>query len=138
MTRGTVPHELLNPPGLMPGRGFSHVVVAAPGRTVHIAGQTAHGEDGVVRGATVVEQLARALDNLVVALHAAAAVPTDLVALQLFVVDVDGWRASQRELGEVWWARLGRHYPAISLLGVTALADPDALVEVVATAVVPG
>lgn len=132
-----VPHEYLNPDALLPGRGFSHVAVAAPGRIVHVAGQTAHGPEGSVHGTTVVEQLDRALQNLVVALDAASARPEDVVAMQLYVVDMPGWRDAQTEIGVVWRRRMGRHFPAISLLGVAALADAAALVEVVVTAVVP-
>lgn len=130
------PHRIVNPPELLPPSGFSHAVVATPGRLVALGGQTGHAADGSLP-AGLVEQLDRALANLVVALQAAGAEPGHLVALQLFVVDVAGWRAALPELGRVWRRHLGRHYPAVALLGVAELFDPAALVEVVATAVVP-
>jgi enamine deaminase RidA (YjgF/YER057c/UK114 family) len=54
----------------------------------------------------------------------------------LFVTDVAEYKASRRALGEVWKRRFGRHYPAIALLGVSALFDDAARVELVATAVI--
>ena len=39
-------HELINPEELIPPIGFSHAVVAAPGRTVWLGGQTGHRADG--------------------------------------------------------------------------------------------
>ena len=54
----------------------------------------------------------------------------------VFVTDVAEYKASRRELGEVWKRRFGRHYPAIALLGVSALFDDAARVELVATAVI--
>jgi enamine deaminase RidA (YjgF/YER057c/UK114 family) len=47
------------------------------------------------------------------------------------------YRASLRELGAVYRRHLGRHYPAMALLGVAELFDPAAVVELVATAVIP-
>jgi enamine deaminase RidA (YjgF/YER057c/UK114 family) len=131
------PHRYLNPDGLLPGQGFSHVALPAPGRLVLLAGQTAHRPDGSVAGATVAEQMDAALANLVVALAAAGAEPRHIARMELFVVDVHGYRSSLAAIGAAWRRHLGRHYPAVSLLGVAALFDPAALVEIVATAVIP-
>lgn len=131
------PHRFLNPEGLLPGRGFSHVAVPADGQVVFVAGQTAHDADGVVVGDDLAAQCDRALANLVVALDAAGARPEHVVAMQLFVTDVAAYRNSTGPIGAAWRRHLGRHYPTVSLFGVAELADPDAMVEVVATAVVP-
>jgi enamine deaminase RidA (YjgF/YER057c/UK114 family) len=53
------------------------------------------------------------------------------------VTDVEAYRAARSELGKCWKDRLGRHYPAMALLGVTELFDPAAMVELVGVAVVP-
>jgi enamine deaminase RidA (YjgF/YER057c/UK114 family) len=131
------PHELVNPDTLAPPLGFSHAVVAQPGRFVFVGGQTAHGADGAVRGETVTEQFDAAVANLVRALEAAGARPEHLVSVHIFVTDAEAYRASLREVGEAWRRHLGRHYPAVSLFEVKGLFDPAALVELVATAVVP-
>lgn len=131
------PHMFLNPEGLMPARGFSHVALPADGRTVYVAGQTAHDRDGAILAETHAEQWAAALQNLVTALEAAGGRPEHVVSMQVYVTDVEAYHRSTSELGEAWRATFGRHYPAISLFGVAALADPDAEVEIVATAVVP-
>jgi len=112
-------------------------VVAAPGRLVFLGGQTSHDREGVCRGETLVEQFDLALQNVVEALRAAGARPEHLVSVQIFVTDVDAYRASLPELGERYRQRLGRHYPAIALFEVTALFDRAALVELICVAVVP-
>lgn len=117
--------------------GFAHVVLAAPGRTVHVAGQTAHGSDGAVQGETMLAQVDAALGNLVMALQHASVHPSCLVSMQIYVTDVQAYREVTAQLGAVWRRHLGKHYPAVSLLGVTALYDPDAMVEIVAVAVQP-
>ncbi len=69
------------------------------------------------------------------ALRAAGGEPADVVSLQLFVTDVPGYRAARRELGAGWRKHFGTHFPAMGLFGVTELAEPDALVEVMGVAV---
>jgi enamine deaminase RidA (YjgF/YER057c/UK114 family) len=133
----TSPHELVNPESLAPPVGFSHAVVASPGRTVFVGGQTAHGPEGAVRGETVAEQLEHAVANLVQALEASGARPEHLVSVQIFVTDAAEYRASLKQMGEAWRRHLGRHYPAVSMFEVKGLFDPSALVELVAVAVVP-
>ena len=71
------------------------------------------------------------------ALAAAGAAPSDLVSLIIYTTVVPEYRASLRELGPVWRKHFGRHYPAVALLGVAALFDDDAKVELVGTAVIP-
>ena len=130
-------HSFLNPDGLLPGQGFSHVAVPAAGRTIYIAGQTAHGPDGSVRGETMSEQADAALANLATALAAAGAEPSHLVSLQIYVTDVEAYRAALDHIGPSWRRHLGKHYPAVSLFGVAALFDSDAMIEIVSTAVIP-
>ena len=134
---GVSGHEVVNPAGLAKAVGFAHAVVAAPGRTVYLGGQTAHDADGVVVGVTLVEQFDQAAGNVVTALRAAGSAPEHLVSLVIYCTDVAAYRASVRELGPVWRRHFGRHYPAVALLGVTELVDPAAVVELIGTAVIP-
>ena len=134
----TVPaHRFLNPEGLGPPVGFSHVAVAAPGRLVFLAGETAHQADGSLAGPTLPEQFAAAAANVATALAAAGASPGDLVSLQIFTTDVDGYRLQSKAIGAAYREVFGPHYPPMALFGVTRLFDPAALVELVATAVIP-
>ena len=50
---------------------------------------------------------------------------------------MDGYRTFLRELGEVWRRHFGRRYPAMALIGASALFEPEALVELTGVAVVP-
>jgi enamine deaminase RidA (YjgF/YER057c/UK114 family) len=130
-------NEIVIAPELALPVGYAHAVVgAAGGRTVHLGGQTALGPDGEIHGATLVEQFDVAAGNVVAALRAAGATPDDIVQMLVFVTDVAEYKASLRELGKVWRRRFGRRYPAIALLGVSALFDEAARVELVATAVI--
>jgi enamine deaminase RidA (YjgF/YER057c/UK114 family) len=130
-------HRFLNPDGMAPAVGFSHGAVAAPGRLVFLAGQTAHQADGSLAGSTLTEQFAAAAANVAAALAAAGATPADVVSLQIFTPDVDGYRAESKSIGAAYREVFGPHYPPMALFGVTRLFDAAALVELVATAVIP-
>jgi len=131
-------NEIVTAPELAPPVGYAHAVIAAPGgRTVHLGGQTALGPDGAIHGQTLADQFDVAAGNVVAALRAAGGEPEHLVQVLVFVTDVAEYKASLRELGEVWKRRFGRRYPAMGLFGVTALFDEEARVELVGTAVIP-
>jgi len=129
------PHQLINPDGLARPSGFSHAVVAQPGRTVYLAGQTAQALDSRIVGKTMAEQFAQAAANVVTALEGAGAHVQDLVSMQIFVTSIDEYRQARREIGEAYRKHFGRHYPAMALLEVDRLFDPAAKVEIMCIAV---
>ena len=130
-------HEIVNPEGLPPARGFSHAVVSSAGKTVYLGGQTAHRPDGELEGVTTAEQFDRAAANMVLALDGAGARPEDLVSVQIFITDAHEYRSSLQRIGEIWREHLGRRYPAMALFEVAGLFDPAAKVELVGIAVIP-
>ncbi len=131
------PHEILNPDSLPAAIGFSHAVVAAPGRTVYLGGQAGLDKESRLVSEGLVEQFEQSVANVVGALAAAGGKPEHLVAMQIYVTDVAEYRESLKPLAQAYQKHLGRHYPAIALLGVNELFDPAAKVELVATAVIP-
>jgi enamine deaminase RidA (YjgF/YER057c/UK114 family) len=130
-------HEIVAAPELAEPIGYAHAVVAAKGRTVHLGGQTAMDASGRIVGTTFAEQFEVALRNVVAAMRAAGCAPADLVSLQVFVTDVDEYRAALPALAPIWRAALGRRYPAMGAFGVTRLFDPEAKVELMGIAVRP-
>lgn len=131
------PLERVDPPELGRPRGFSHAVVAPPGRIVFLAGQTALDPDGRIVGAGVVEQFERALGNLLTALRAAGGEPQHLATLTVYAVDLADYRSHAREIGAVWRRLVGTDYPAMAGIGVARLWDDEALVEVQGIAALP-
>jgi enamine deaminase RidA (YjgF/YER057c/UK114 family) len=130
-------HQRIDPEDMPPPRGFSHAVVPASGKTVYLGGQAGHRPDGTLAGPGLMEQLEQALANVVTALRAAGGDPEHLVSVQVFVTDAGAYRARLRDIGGLWRRHLGPLYPAVALVEVSGLFDPDALVELVCVAVVP-
>lgn len=131
------PHEFVIASELAAPVGFSHAVVARGDRIVFLGGQVAHGPDGAITGNTMLEQFDVAADNVVTALRAAGAGPEHIVSMTIYVTDAEAYRAAMPDLAAIWRRHFGRRYPAMAWFGVSALLDEDALVELVATAVIP-
>lgn len=131
------PHEIVNPLSLTDPVGYAHALVVAPGRIVHIGGQTARRIDGVLLGESVVQQFDQALANMVEALRAVGARPTHVVDMRVHTTSMSTYRINLTGLGSVYRRHMGRHYPPMTAVGVTELLDAEALVEVMCTAVVP-
>lgn len=120
---------IVNPPELPEPVGFAHAVVARG--AVYLGGQTGEGD-------TVVEQFDSAAAKIVAALRAAGGEPDQLVSVVVYTTAIEEYRASLTELGEAWRRHFGRRYPAMALLGVTALMEPEAKVELMGVAVLDG
>ena len=125
-------HRTLQPIGWPRPRGYANGV-AAIGETIFIGGQIGWDIEGEFRTG-LVAQIEQALKNILAVLEAAGAGPEDLVRLTWFLVDVEDYLAQQAEIGAVYRAVLGRHFPAMSVVQVTRLVEPNALVEIEATA----
>lgn len=131
----TTRHQIQNPDTLARPTGFSHAVIAEPGRTIYLAGQTAQRPDGSLVTGSLVEQFDVAAGNVVKALTAAGGQPSDLVSMQIFVTDIDEYLRSRPQIGEAYRRHFGTHFPAMALLEVSRLFDPEAKVELMAIAV---
>jgi enamine deaminase RidA (YjgF/YER057c/UK114 family) len=123
-------------PGWPAPRGYANGRTGE-GRVVHVAGQIGWDEHGVFAEG-LVAQLARALDNVLAVVRAAGGTGEDVATMTVFVTDIAAYRAAQKELGAVWRPRLGKHFPAMALVAVSALVEPAAVVEIQATAYVGG
>ena len=127
---------IINPTELGAPRGWSNgMLAAAGGRMLFIAGQTARDGSGQVPATDFVSQFDRALGNVLAVVHQAGGTPEDIGRFTIYVTDMAQYRASLKPLGEVYRRRMGAHYPAMALVEVTSLVDPQALVEIEATAV---
>jgi len=125
----------LNPEGLPVPRGsYSLVNIAQPGRMVFIAGQTASDPEGNVVGARDAGAQTRyILGKIKRAVEAAGGTMNDIVAMNIFTTDVRNHRTINETRREV----LGSNFPTSTMVQVVALARPELLLEINATAVIP-
>lgn len=127
---------ILQPPQWAAPRGYSNGM-AVSGKQIFIAGQVGWNERQEFPSERMADQLRLALENIVAILAEADARPEHLVRLTWFITSRDEYLAQQKEIGAVYRDVIGRHYPTMSVVQVTALIEAQAKVEIEATAVVP-
>jgi enamine deaminase RidA (YjgF/YER057c/UK114 family) len=127
--------RVLQPASWTRPRGYANGIVAA-GETIFLAGQIGWDAEGRVAEGFAA-QVGQALTNIVTLLAEADAGPEHLVRLTWFVTDLRAYRESQGMIGTAYRRVIGKHFPAMSVIGVSQLVEPMALVEIEATAVLP-
>lgn len=125
--------QFLNPDGLFKPSTFTQVVVLEGATTVYISGQTARDEKANVVGVgDVRRQAEKVFENLRVAVEAVGGSMKDIVKITTFVVDL-------KPDDRVWIGDLVKKSfprpPAHTLVGISALAAPELLIEIEAIAV---
>ena len=128
--------QILQPPDWAKPRGYSNGV-ATSGQIVFISGQIGWDAQSQFQTTDFVGQARQALENIVSILAEAGGKPEHVMRLTWYVVDRDEYINSGKALGEVYREIMGKHYPAMTAVQVTALIEDKARVEIEATAVIP-
>jgi enamine deaminase RidA (YjgF/YER057c/UK114 family) len=124
----------LQPPGWPAPKGYANGMMGE-GRIVLVGGQIGWDSEGRFPPG-LVAQVRQALLNIVAVLREAGAGPEHVGRLTWYVTDMGVYRAALKELGPVYREVMGRNFPAMALVQVVALVEPEALVEIEATAIV--
>ncbi len=125
----------LQPPGWPRPKGYANGM-AGEGRFVLTGGQIGWDAEGRFAEG-LVAQTRQALLNIVAILGEAGAGPQHIARLTWYVTDIEVYRNAGKEMGAAWREVMGRHFPAMAVIGVTALVERAALVEIEATAIIP-
>ncbi len=136
MTDQMSPHRILHPRNWKAARGYANGVLAE-GQTIFLGGQIGWNSDQVFETEDFVGQVEQTLRNIVAVLAEAGARREHLVRLTWFVTDKSEYLERLPEIGKVYRSVLGPHFPAMSLVVVSALVEDSAKVEIEATAVIP-
>jgi enamine deaminase RidA (YjgF/YER057c/UK114 family) len=132
---GSSPLRALQPPGWPAPRGYANGLMGR-GQTIFVGGMVGWDEQGrFAQG--FVGQAQQALRNIVAVLREAGAGPEHVARMTWYVVDMDEYRSSLRDLGAIYRTIMGRHFPAMALVQVQALVEPEARLEIEATALLP-
>lgn len=129
--------RIVEVPGWPRPKGFSNGIIAT-GRTLFVAGQIGWTPEGVFVAKDLVGQFDQALANVLAVVTAAGGGPEHIVRLTTYVTDLDAYRQNLGPVGAAYRARMGKVFPAMALVGVAGLVEREALVEIEATASLPG
>ena len=126
----------LLPPGWPRPKGYANGI-SARGRAIFTAGVVGWDAEERFAATDLPGQFRQALRNIVANLAEDGAGPEHLVRMTCYVTDIESYRGSLPEIGAAWRDTIGRHYPAMAVVAVTALVEPQAKIEIEATAMVP-
>jgi enamine deaminase RidA (YjgF/YER057c/UK114 family) len=125
--------EMVSPEAWPAAKGYTNGRIGH-GNVLHVAGQVGWNAQGQFVVKDLVGQFAQALDNVITVVTAAHGHVNDIAEMTIYVTDIVAYRAARKELGPVWKAKMGSFFPAMALIAVSALVEPDALVEIQAIA----
>ncbi|HYL87850.1 MAG TPA: RidA family protein [Burkholderiales bacterium] len=128
--------QILQPPAWAKPRGFANGI-AASGKLVFIAGQVGWTGAGKWEARDFAGQFRQTLKNIVEVLAQAGGKPQHIVRLTWYVIDKQEYLSSLKDVGVAYRAVMGRHFPTMAVVQVGALIEPEAKLEIEATAVLP-
>lgn len=126
--------RLVNPPELGSPVGYSNGVVIESSRLLFVSGQVGWDREHRIVGADFLAQFEKALDNFLAIVKQSGGRPESVAQMRIYVTDRAEYLGRLKDLGMVWRSRMGRHFPAISLVQVAALIEEGAKVEIEGTA----
>ena len=129
-------HRFLHPEGWPRPVGYANGVVAR-GRTIFLAGQVGWNAEGRFESDDLVAQIAQALRNVAAVLACDGAGPEHVTNLVWYFIDKREYINRLSEVGKVYREIMGKNFPAMTAVQVSALIEDRAKVEIQATAVLP-
>jgi enamine deaminase RidA (YjgF/YER057c/UK114 family) len=128
--------QVLQPPGWAKPKGFANGI-AASGKLVFVAGQIGWTGEGKWEAPDFAGQFRQALKNCIDVVAQAGGEPQHIVRLTWYITSKPEYLASLKEVGIAYRALMGRHFPVMAVVEVSGLMEPEAKLEIEATAVVP-
>jgi enamine deaminase RidA (YjgF/YER057c/UK114 family) len=117
--------------------GYNNGAIGS-GRVLHVAGQIAMTPDGTIADEDgLAGEVAQALDNVIAVIRAAGGGPEHIASMTVYVTDAAAYRLARGAIGEVWRERMGKHFPAMAVIGIHNLYEHGANVEISAVAYLP-
>jgi len=128
--------RVLLPPGWPRPRGYANGI-SATGRVIVTAGVVGWTAEEKFEADDLPGQFRQVLLNTLAILAEDGAGPEHIVRMTWYVADIDAYRSSLAEIGSHYRELVGKNFPAMAVVGVTALVEPKALIEIETMAVVP-
>ena len=128
--------QRLQPPNWTPPKGYANGI-AARGTHIFVGGQIGWNAQQQFESDDFIDQCTQTLRNIVAILNQAHAGPEHMVRMTWYVVDRVEYNHRLNELGAVYRAVIGKHFPAMTCVEVSGLMEARAKVEIEVTAVLP-
>jgi len=132
-----MPFKLMDPKGLESPVGYAHMAKITGGTVLHVAGQAPFDEKGQVVGkGDFVAQFTQVMRNLKTAVEAAGGRPNQYAVLTIYITNLEAYWNNKKPLGSAYREVFVKHFPAITLVEVKRLYNPDCMIEISGVAVI--
>jgi len=129
-------HKILSPQGWPRPKGYSNGIVAS-GEQIYLGGQIGWNKDYEFETDDFIDQCRQTLQNVIDLLGEAQAGPEHITRMTWYIIDKREYLARTVELGQVYRELIGKNFPVMSVVQVSALMEDRAQVEIEVTAVKP-
>ncbi len=129
--------KTLHPEGWDAPIGYSNGIMVPAGKIIFVAGQVGWNEKQIFESTDLVPQFEQALKNVLAVVAEGGGTAENICRMTAFCCDKPAYLAVRGQLGKIWRAQMGKHFPAMSMIFVSDLLDHPGLIELEATAVLP-
>ncbi len=126
---------ILLPEGWERPKGYSNGI-SVRGQHIYVAGQVGWDQNGKFAEGFG-GQFRQIIENTLAILKAGGAGPEHIVRMTWYITDLEAYRASLSDIGAVYRELIGANYPTMAAVQVAGLVEPEALIEIETTAVIP-
>ena len=129
-----MPTVNVHPDGWKPAKGYANGMIGE-GRMLFVGGQIGWNANQEFETDDFIGQMSQALENILAVVKEAGGEASDITRLTWYVTDKAEYMAHQAEVGKAYRDVMGYHFPAMTMVVVSALVEDEAKVEIEATAV---
>ncbi len=126
----------LLPDGWPRPKGYSNGISVKNGRTIYVAGMIGWNADEEFESDYLTDQFKLCLENTLAVLKADNAGPEHIVRMTWYITSKQEYLSNLKEIGAIYRDIIGKNYPAMACVEVSALMEDRAKIEIETTAVI--
>ena len=126
----------LLPHGWQRPKGYSNGISVSAGKTIYVAGLVGWNKEEKFESGNLTDQFRTTLENIIAVLANDGAGPENVVRMTWYITDKKEYLSNLKEMGAIYREIMGKNYPVMACVEVSALMEDQAKIEIETTAVI--
>lgn len=126
----------LLPLGWQRPKGYSNGISVSAGKTIYVAGLVGWNKEEKFESDNLTDQFRTTLENIIAVLANDGAGPENVVRMTWYITDKKEYLSNLKEMGAIYREIMGKNYPVMACVEVSALMEDQAKIEIETTAVI--